>query len=168
VPLGFICVLLLALPVAAEPAAAEAGDIVWITFESPAELASLARVLDVWEVQDTLPAGAEPASAELVGAGRLKALVSDADRAWLAGRGFEVEPVAPAAMSPSTIPSYPCYRTIDELDAQLSAWALDYPTLTELRSLGTSYEGRPIYALRLTNEDLLPHGQYPRSGADHA
>jgi len=159
--LGLICVVLLAVPagaepVGAEPAAAEAVDIVWITFESPAELASLAQVLDVWEVQDTLPAGAEPVGSQPPGAGRLKALVSDADRVWLAGRGFEVETVAPAAVTPSTIPSTSCYRTIDELYAQLPVWALDYPTLTELRSLGTSYEGRPIYALRLTNEATGP------------
>jgi len=184
---GFICLLLLAEPAGAEPvgaepvgaepvgaepvgaelAAAEAvdtlaqtGDVVWITFRSPAELASLARVLDVWEVQDALPDGAEP-----VGSGRLKALVSDADRVWLAARGFELETVAPATVIPSTIPSTPCYRTIDELYDQLSAWALDYPTLTELRSLGTSYEGRAIYALRLTNEatGLAGVGESPKA-----
>jgi len=152
--LAFICVSLSAVPAAAEAVGAfgQTDDIVWIIFESFDELTLLVRVLDVWEVQETLLPGAEPAGAEPVGSGRLKALVSHGDRVWLASRGFELEPVAPARVSPSTIPSHSCYRTIDELNAQLSDWALEYPTLTELRSLGTSYEGRSIYSLRLTNE----------------
>lgn len=136
-----LLVLLMTLSVVAD-AAAQTGDAVWVAFDSLSELAMLARELDIWEVER------DP----LAVSGRLKALVSPARQVWLRDQGFAVEAVAPLEIRPAAIPSYPCYRTIDELAPQLATWAAAYSDLAELRVLGTSYEGRDITALRLTNE----------------
>ena len=128
----------LALPLAAAPGERE---LVWIAFRTDAQRAQLARHLDIWEVERAPDAET----------GRLLAFVSLEERDWLLTQGF-----APAgyrhAVAPATIPAYPCYRTIAELDAQLMAWADAYPTLTELHTIGASYEGRDLLVLRMTNE----------------
>jgi carboxypeptidase T len=53
---------------------------------------------------------------------------------------------------PETIPDYPCYRTIAELYADLDQIVADHPRIARLETIGTSYEGRPIKALQLTNQ----------------
>lgn len=119
------------------------GGIVRIPFESQAELAQLASRLDIWEVH----AREEETKGHLIAR-----LASRADMAWLETLGVQPEIHTPLFAAPTTIPLFPCYRTISELNAQLSRWATDYPTLTELRAIGASSESRPLHALRLTNE----------------
>ncbi|MGQ9482627.1 M14 family metallopeptidase [Chloroflexus sp.] len=44
------------------------------------------------------------------------------------------------------------YYRPHEVEAALKAWAEEYPHLCSLRSIGTSYEGRSIWLLTLTNQ----------------
>lgn len=44
------------------------------------------------------------------------------------------------------------YYTNAELDDLLNTWAVTYPGLVELASIGSSYEGKPIWLLTLTNK----------------
>lgn len=123
--------------------AVDTPRVVQIPFDSRAALALLASRIDIWEVTYT---------DTTAGSGVLIAGITPADEAWLFAQGIAYSPHVLAAPLPNTIIDYPCYRTVDELHTQLEAWAAAYPALTELRSIGDSYEGRPLLALRLTNE----------------
>jgi hypothetical protein len=133
------------------------GQIVRVAFESRAELAQLATRLDIWEVDHE--------------AGTLVASVNASERQWLAdngfgyGFGFDVTPLPEKMAHPDTIPDFPCYRTIDEIDTQIDTWAEDYPHLTEVITIGHSYEGRPLRVLRISNratdDDTVQFGPKP-------
>jgi carboxypeptidase T len=125
---------------------ADGGDVVTVSFGSRSELAQLAQRLDIWEVRYTTSSSGEGV------AGTVVARITTADGAWLAAEGFDVRIAGASAVEPATIPAYPCYHTIDEMVAQLNTWAGAYPALTELYTAGNSYEGRPLYVLRLTNQ----------------
>lgn len=53
------------------------------------------------------------------------------------------------------------YYRPHEVEAALKAWAEAYPQLCALRSIGTSYEGRPIWLLILTNQATGPDDEKP-------
>jgi len=133
-------------PQSTPPNSLSKGLIVAIPFTSRAELARLAQRLDIWAVVAS-PRGATPA--DDVATGHIIARIGSADEEWLHRQGFTYDSLS--VMEALTIPDYPCYRTVDELYAQLDQWAGEYPALAELITLGTSYEGRPLRALRLTN-----------------
>ncbi len=136
-----ILTLVLALPVSANGPDDE--RVVQITFTSSAELAELAAHLDVWEVHHD---AANPDTGYVI------AYVSAAESERLTAQGIGVQEVAAMSYHPDTIPGFPCYRTVADLQAQLSAWGTQYPALTNLSSLGNSFEGRPLSVMRLTNE----------------
>ncbi len=129
------------------------GDLARIAFASRDELTFLAQQLDVWEVVDTAP---DRATREQDAAGSVVAWVTPSEVAWLIERGFSVERITPPAVQPATIPDAPCYRTIEELYAQLDLWAGTYPALTRLITIGHSYEGRPLLMLQLTRQESGP------------
>lgn len=136
-----ILALILALPVSAgDP---DDGRVLRIAFDSPAELAELAARLDVWEVhRDEITPDA----------GYVIARVSATEADRLTAQGADVQEMTSLSLHPNTIPGFDCYRTIEELEAQLATWGTQYPSLTYLSSLGSSYEGRPLTVMRLTNE----------------
>jgi hypothetical protein len=133
--------LMAALPVAAS--SPNDGQVVQITFTSPVELAELTARLDIWEVHR---------DQQNPDTGYVVAYISVADAARLTAARIEyqVEPGLP--QQPETIPGFACYRTVDEIYAQLDQWAALYPGLTHLLTIGQSYEGRPLRVMRLTNE----------------
>lgn len=123
-------------PVRSSPAAPVAA---WIVFETESELLQLARHLDIWEVHRE---GA---------AGRLLAGIGPRELTWLASQRFSYTPLDATALAQAAIETTTCYRTVDALYEQLTAWAAAHPDLTELRTIGESYERRQLLALRLTN-----------------
>ncbi len=108
-----------------------------IQFETPAQLRALAAELDVWEVHHD--------------AGYIVALVHPTQHQQLTESGYRVQIDRRLPAYPSTIPDYPCYRTIDELYADLEQVAADHPDITQLIDIGDSYEGRDIWVIRITN-----------------
>ncbi|MGC9396148.1 MAG: M14 family zinc carboxypeptidase [Anaerolineae bacterium] len=133
--------LLPALPVAAS--GPDDARIVHITFSSPDELAELAVRLDIWEVHR---------DAQNPDSGYVVAYISAADAVRLTSAGIEVQEVPGLPVHPETIPGFPCYRTVDEIYAQLDQWAELYPGFTHLLTIGQSYESRPLRVMRVTNE----------------
>jgi len=129
------------------------GDLTRIAFASRDELTFLAQQLDVWEVSDTPP---DRATRDQDAGGSVVAWVTPSEVAWLMERGFPVELITSPAVQPAAIPNAPCYRTIEELYAQLDLWADTYPTLTRLVTIGHSYEGRPLLMLQLTRQESEP------------
>jgi murein tripeptide amidase MpaA len=109
--------------------------VVRINDPSKEDLARLARHLDIWSVDPKTQAAT--------------AAVSDEELRWLRSEGFDVAPVSALNITPLTIPDYPCYRTVEELDAQIARWESDHPRLVERIIIGESYEGRELAVLRL-------------------
>lgn len=126
---------------AAAAAPAEGPVVVRVEFDSPEQLRALAGELDVWEVHHD--------------EGYLVALVEPHQYLSLDSAGYRLQVEEALSIHPDTIPGYPCYRTIDELYADLDQIAADHPGLTLLQTIGTSYEGRPIKVLRITNEAIV-------------
>jgi len=134
-------IFLTALPVAAS--GPDDACVVYITFTSPEELAALVERLDIWEVHR---------DAQNLDSGYVVAYVSAAEAERLAAAGIEIQSVSGLPVQPETIPDFPCYRTVDEVYAQLDQWADLYTGFTHLLTIGQSYESRPLRVMRLTNE----------------
>jgi hypothetical protein len=113
-------------------------QVVRITFVDRVDLDRLAGRLDVWEVHHE--------------AGYIVARVTRAEYSWLLSEGYAVT-VDERSMQINAPPGYPCYRTISQLYADEDAFASTYPTLTQVITVGWSYEGRPLRILKLTNEN---------------
>jgi carboxypeptidase T len=113
-----------------------------ISYTAQTELERLAGTLDVWEVR--------PGEA---GGGRVVAYVSADEWAWLRSEGFAFEtlPLPEVGVGPDALLDYACYRTIDQLYADLQIAHADHPTITALIDIGESYEGRDIWVLRIAN-----------------
>lgn len=89
-----------------------------------------------------------------------QAMVSPSDYDWLIEQNFSVTINQEANAQSVTEPARACYRPITVLYETLTNINLVYPDLTELIQYGTSYEGRPLWALRIGNENTV--GTKPR------
>ncbi len=133
---------LLMTPLAVAASGPDDPRIVHIPFASADELAALAT-LDIWEVHR------DPQHPD---SGYVVAYISAAEATRLTAAGVEFQTVSTLSPHPETIPGFPCYRTVAEIYAQLDQWAADYPGLTQLLTIGQSYENRPLRVMRVTNE----------------
>ena len=130
-----------------DPAPPASPQVVRVFYGSREELQALADAgYDIWEVH--------PDYAVLALGERQQALLEMA--------GYRVEPdtaLTARLLAPS---DYPCYRTVEEIEAHLQVLATTYPTLTELIDIGDSWEkvtpggepGYDLWMLRLSNEAL--------------
>ena len=120
----------------ATPRGEPGWQVVRIVYHSQAELERLTARLDVWEVH--------PVDHIIV------ARVNTAENDRLTSEGYTVtaQPIPPRVSLSS---AYDCYRTVSQLVADQDALAATYPTLTQIITLGASYEGRPLRVLKLTN-----------------
>lgn len=123
------------------------GHLARIAFKTQATLRDLVQRLDVWESYPD--------------EGYVVAYVTSRDMAWLETQGLKADLMGAANLIPSTIPDYPCYRTIEELYVQLDAWASQYPRLTELEVIGSSYEDRPLTVMHVANPATTTAGLDP-------
>jgi murein tripeptide amidase MpaA len=58
------------------------------------------------------------------------------------------------------------YYTYDLLTELLHAWEKEYPSLVQVESIGTTYEGRKIWALTMTNVETGHHSEKPATFVD--
>ncbi len=133
-------------------APAEAADIsnqvqvVKVRYTSQQALQRAADQLDIWIVDQEQHT--------------FTARVSPAEFQWLAELGYVIE-IDPAHNDQQLSPNdQACYRTIDSLYAELQQYTSAFHDLTELIEIGRSYEGRPLYVLRLTSQAQT--GEKPR------
>ena len=61
---------------------------------------------------------------------------------------------------PST-PRFNKFHTADEVNASLAAWSQEFPSLTELYSIGETLRGSPLMVLEITNEGTGPAADKP-------
>jgi len=157
--------LAVGLPVPQGPAAAAASGIpqpppvymVRVYFASLAQRDQLASELDA---QEASTAG-----------GYVTAIVDEAQLQALAARGYRVEvdqgqtdllnhPLRRLQSQAGGIPGFPCYRTVEETYASLSALAAIYPNLASWHSVGQSWlkvtsggtAGYDLNVLEITNK----------------
>jgi carboxypeptidase T len=105
------------------------------------------RTLPDWDVAGTVDAGRS-----------LDLVVTAVERDKLAAGGvaFEVviEDVEQAADGVRAV-----YHTFPEMESLLGALAADYPAITQLTSLGLSYEGRSIWCLEISDNPGADEGE---------
>ncbi|MCU0292956.1 MAG: hypothetical protein MUF10_13345, partial [Thermoanaerobaculaceae bacterium] len=148
-----LSIVLLALGVPAPTAqpASWPSMVVRVGFPPGTDLAALARGLDVWEVHRS--------------EGFLVAAVDPGQWADLEARGFVLEldearsarldrPLVLLPGQTSGIPSFPCYRTVEETYASMEGLVSAHPGLASWVDIGDSWEkvtagGNPGYDLRV-------------------
>ena len=108
-----------------------------IVFDTSEQLQALAADLDIWEVHHD--------------EGYMVALIHPEQYISLMSSGHRPQIDEQRSVHPSSIPDYPCYRTIDELYADLQQLVADHPNIAQLIDIGDSYEGQDIWALRIAN-----------------
>jgi hypothetical protein len=127
--------LVLAIPQSLSGQTPDRPVVVRIEGTTRDELAELAQWVDVWHVETETQTAV--------------AAVRDGERRRLEAQGFRISEAAARNAAPLTIPDYPCYRTVAELDAQIARWETDYSHLVKRITIGESYEKRALTVLRL-------------------
>ncbi|HQP62238.1 MAG TPA: M14 family zinc carboxypeptidase [Anaerolineaceae bacterium] len=154
--LALVAGLFTPLPARAQDAPPE-RVVVRIYFNSTDQLNDLASRLDVWEVNHA--------------EGWLVAMVRSADVTLYTHEGYRVElddaktamvntPLTALPGQTQGIPSYPCYRTVEETYAAMQTLNTTYPGLVTLTDIGNSWDkvtaggpgGYDIWDMTLTNE----------------
>jgi hypothetical protein len=140
------------------PVAPDGPVVVRVYYGARENLDTLAKTLDIWEVnhdQAYLVALVSPDRyLQLLQAGYR--LVIDAVRTAELTQPREPLP----GQGVDTIPSYPCYRTVEETYTSMEVLATSYPSLVTWIDIGDSWDkqhaggsaGYDIYALDLTNK----------------
>lgn len=145
-----------------------------VGFTDPADLATLATTLDVWEVDHIERTVLAPLSAETAAA------LAASRRVELATDQSPLHPILepfPSVSQASGIPGFACYRTVEETAAALEQLAADAPDLARLVTIGQSWEraggapgaGYDLQALVVTNRHRPgPKPAFVLIGAIHA
>jgi carboxypeptidase T len=148
--------------------------VVRIDFADRDDLAFLAGVLDIWEVNH---------AEEYV-----IAMITLEQWSWLKLLGYPVtvdeirtaelnRPLQREAGQMAGIPGYACYRTVEETYSSLAALATDHPAIAEWKDIGDSYDkvspggpaGHDVHALVLTNKAIsVEKGKFVVLAAVHA
>jgi hypothetical protein len=58
-------------------------------------------------------------------------------------------------------PRFDKYHTADEVNRSLEAWATEFPTLTEVYSIGETRQGNPLMVIEITNKNTGPANEKP-------
>ncbi len=83
---------------------------------------------------------------------------------------MEPEEIAPRVARPSrgvggtedpSSPRWTKYHTSEEVNTSLQAWASEFPTLTEVYSIGNTDKGNPMMVIEITNEATGPAADKP-------
>ncbi len=120
-------------------------------YSSRAELDALAGRYDLWEVRPD-----EGYAVLRLSPAGYRALLAQ-------GLRLEVDPERTKQLrQPLSIPSFPCYRTVEETYATLQSLATAYPGLVSLHDIGDSWDkvtpagpaGYDIWAIRISNQDI--------------
>jgi carboxypeptidase T len=137
----------------------QAPIVVRIDFADRDDLAVLAGVLDIWEVNHA--------------GGYVIAMITPDQRSWLKLLGYSVivdemrtaelnRPRQREAGQTAGIPGYACYRTVEETHSSLETLAVDHPDIAQWKDIGDSYDkvtpggpaGYDIHTLVLTNKAI--------------
>lgn len=134
------------------PLSLDGPVVVRLYFDSRDSLNVIASQYDVWEVHHDL--------------GYAVVMLSPEDyQALLLSYRMEIDEQKTLQVRyPLGIPSYPCYRTVEETYAAMQSLNTNYPALAELFDYGDSWDkltpggpaGYDLYALRITNENITP------------
>ncbi len=127
-------------PIDSPPITVDDRQVVIVHYSDRRALERAAAKLDIWEVH--------PDERYFV------ALVRPAEYTWLLLSGYTVSVDAARTAQLNAPPGYPCYRTILDLYSDLQTRAANYPGLTELKNIGSSYESRTLWVIKVTNKAI--------------
>lgn len=147
--------------------------VAWVFFADPADLNRLANELDVWEVhhqQGSLVAMLRPEQLRALLWAGYRVEIDEARTALLG------QPIQSLSGQTTGIPGFPCYRTLEEMYAELAQLAIDHTDLVAWSDIGDSWEkvigarpGYDLYALLLTNRATTgPKPKFLLMAAIHA
>jgi len=94
------------------------------------------------------------------GRAQIAAIPSEIDVLW--ANGFRPEVVLSRmrdAVTSLSLPDRGEYHSYAEVTADLAAWAAAYPSITELMSIGTSYNGHDIWAIKITDNPTVEENE---------
>lgn len=125
--------------------------VVRVFYQDRDQLTALAARFDVWQVAQ------EDGYAILS--------VTDAQYREIISMGYQVvidEKLTAQASQISSIPDFPCYRTVEETYASINSLNAQYPNLTAVTDIGNSWDkvtaggpaGYDLYDLIITNESI--------------
>lgn len=143
----------------------------YISFRDPADLNRLAGELDVWEVDHSTHQLLAPLTDAEVAA------LSQTHQVTLAPDQSPLDTPPPAIAQVAGIPSFACYRTVDESFMTLDQLALDYPQLVRKVDIGDSWDkdhaggpsGDDMRVLVISNRQRAgPKFRFMLMGAIHA
>ena len=147
-----------------------------ISVSSQADINRLAATLDVWSTDlahGQVVALLTPGQARALQAAGHDVVIEAQRTAELAR--WRTVAAAGASSQPSGIPSFPCYRTTQEIDADLASLAVDHPHLAQWLTIGESWQaanqrgGADLHALVLTNRaSTAPKAKLAVLAAIHA
>ncbi len=151
---GLLAGMFPGLLVAGEVAPAEsppAGDVVVrLYYDTQQQLNAIAARYDVWQVEKDR--------------GYALVMLSPGEYRLLLDQGYamELDPQRTYQVQhPESIPSYPCYRTVEETYDSLQSLNTNYPGLVALYNIGNSWKkmygggpGYDLWMMRITNESI--------------
>ena len=92
-------------------------------------------------------------------------IVDAVERRRLSAQGYDISIVESAdeaaAKRFQAGPDLGAYHTYAEMLVELEALAANYPEFTRLVTIGNSYEGRPIYALKISDDPEIEDASEP-------
>ena len=93
--------------------------------------------------------------------GRLDVAVTDEQLAWLRGQTFHVRILARPSLAAAAAldANLGLYHTVAETEAALDSLAAAYPALTRIDTLGWSVEGRPIRAIKISDDAAIDENE---------
>lgn len=141
----------------------------------PAGEAEQYRVLGPATFDDVDAVARTGAAVDEVDDGKVYVTATPAEVVAIRELGFEVEPIPPPSTPDATIQSFPSgyedYHTYGELVDVVDTAVADHPAIARRISLGTSYEGRDLIAVKISDnvdadeggpEVLFNAGQHAR------
>jgi len=138
-----LIVLGLLVPVAASGYPRDDAGVVEVDIDTRADIHRLNELgMDIMNVRD--------------GVAEIAAVPSEVDVLW--ANGFRPRVVLENmrdAVKSLDLPDRGVYHSYTELTADMATWAATYPSITELVSIGQSYQGRELWALKITDNPTV-------------
>ncbi len=129
---------------APQPPVAADHRLIRVRLDTPERVAALKRAVRPWDVAGTVDRGQ---SIDLVVTAEERQALGEA------GIPFAIVPVEPLDQTRAT------YHTFAQMESSLAGMAATYPAITDLQSIGTSWESRDIWCIEISDNPGVDEGE---------